>query len=119
MNNRRLVIIGDRAFAQIAYHYFQDDTDYQVVGFSVEKEFLENSELFGLPVVPFDQLPQIFSNDQHSVFVAITYGQLNRLRARLVQEVRKLGYNLASYVSPHAHIAKEAKLGEHCFIFEN
>jgi len=119
MHNRQLIIVGDSAFAQIAYHYFRDDTDYQVVGFSVEKEFLKSTELLNLPVVPFDQLAQIFPTSNHSIFVAVTYGQLNRLRARLLNEARKLGYAIASYISPRAYISKEAKLGEHCFIFEN
>jgi sugar O-acyltransferase (sialic acid O-acetyltransferase NeuD family) len=119
MGSRRLVIVGASDFAQIAYHYFKEDTDYQVVGFAVEREFLKSTELFDLPVISFDQLPQIFPAANHSVFVAVTYGQLNRLRARLVEQVRKFGYALASYVSPHAFVSKLAKIGEHCFIFEN
>jgi sugar O-acyltransferase (sialic acid O-acetyltransferase NeuD family) len=116
---RQLIIIGDSAFAQIAYHYFNDDTDYQVAGFSVERNFLKNDKLFNCPVVPFDQLTQIFPARDYSVFVAITYGQLNRLRARLVNEVRRGGYALASYISPQAYVSKEASLGDHCFVFEN
>jgi sugar O-acyltransferase (sialic acid O-acetyltransferase NeuD family) len=119
LGSRKLVIIGDSDFAQIAYHYFNDDTEYEVVGFSVEKEFLSNTELFNLPVIPFDQLTKIFPAESHSIFVAITYGQMNRLRARLVGQARKLGYSLASYISPRAFVSKHCKIGEHCFIFEN
>ncbi len=119
MPNRKLVIVGDSAFAQIAYHYFSDDTKYEVVGFSVEKEFLKNPEFLGLPVVPFEQLSEIFPPEGYSVFVAITYGHLNRLRSRLLNKARDLGYALASYISPRAYVSKQAKLGEHCFIFEN
>ncbi|NRW38220.1 hypothetical protein [Clostridium beijerinckii] len=35
--NKKLIIIGDSAFAQIAYEYFTYDSDYEVVAFSVEK----------------------------------------------------------------------------------
>ena len=34
----KLVIVGDSAFAEVAYEYFSWDSDYEVVGFSVEKE---------------------------------------------------------------------------------
>ncbi len=118
MEKRQLIIIGDSAFAQIAYHYFNEGSQYKVVAFSVEKEFLTNTKLFDLPVVPFDQLSTLFPAANHSVFVAITYGQLNRLRARLVEEAQTLGYALASYISPLAYISKQAKIGEHCFVFE-
>ncbi len=119
MKNRNLIIIGDSAFAQIAYHYFTDDTDYKVIGFSVEREFLINKQLFDLPVIPFDELTKTFAAKEHDVFVAVTYGQLNRLRTRLMNEAKTLGYSLASYISPYAFVSKEAKIGEHCFVFEN
>lgn len=116
---RKLVIIGDSAFAQIAYHYFNEDTDYEVVGFAVEREFLKATTCMALPVVPFEKLSAIFPPAEHSVFAAITYAQLNRLRARLVDSAKNMGYSLASYISPHAYVSKHAKLGEHCFVFEN
>ncbi len=118
MRAKKLVIVGDNAFAQIAYHYFSESDDYQVVGFSVEQQFLRNTELFKLPIVAFNQLAEIFPATEHTVFVAITYNHLNRTRTRLVHTARKLGYPLASYVSPHAFVSNQAKLGEHCFIFE-
>jgi ssRNA-specific RNase YbeY (16S rRNA maturation enzyme) len=37
---RRLVIVGDSEFAEIAYEYFTYDSPYEVVAFSVEKEYL-------------------------------------------------------------------------------
>ena len=37
----KLIIIGDSAFAQIAYEYFTYDSFYEVKAFSVEKNFLK------------------------------------------------------------------------------
>jgi sugar O-acyltransferase (sialic acid O-acetyltransferase NeuD family) len=53
------------------------------------------------------------------VFVAISYGQLNRLRQRLVGEVKRKGFELASYVSSRAFVWRNVELGEHNFIFED
>jgi hypothetical protein len=36
-----------------------------------------------LPVVPFEEIELNFNPDQHKAFVAVTYTQLNRVRARL------------------------------------
>jgi sugar O-acyltransferase (sialic acid O-acetyltransferase NeuD family) len=119
MKDRPLIIVGDSAFAQIAYHYFTENSNYKVVAFSVEQEFVKNKELFSLPVVAFETLANIFSPAEHSIFVAITYGQLNRVRSRLVLAAKNLGYSLASYISPGACISKHALLGEHHFVFEN
>lgn len=116
---RKLIIVGDSAFAEIAHEYFDADSDYEVVAFSVELDFLKHEEKRGLPVVPFEELETRFDPATHEVYVAATYTQLNRLRARLAAAAKAKGYRLASYVSPHAFVWRNVELGEHCFIFED
>ena len=115
----QLVIVGTSLFAEIAHEYFTHDSDYEVVAFSVEREYLKTATFCGLPVVPFDELPAHYAPETHSVYVACTYTQLNRLRARLADESRQRGYALASYISSRAFVARSATIGEHCFIFED
>ena len=119
MTPRRLVLVGDRAFAEIAHEYFTHDSPYDVVAFSVEREHMRSDSFRGLPVVPFESLPEAFAPAEHSVHVAITYLHLNRVRARLAREAKAKGYALASYVSSRAFVWRNAELGEHCFIFEH
>lgn len=116
---KKLLIVGDGEFAEIAYEYFTDDSPYEVKAFSVEKEFLKKEELFGLPVVPFERLEEFYSPDKYKVFVAVTYTQLNRVRTRLYHESKKKGFSLVSYVSSNAYLSSSAKIGENCFIEEN
>ena len=115
----KLVIVGDGEFAEIAYEYFTHDSPYTVAAFAVERPYLTKSELFGLPVVPFETLDKEFSPDRHEVFVAVVYTQMNRLRARLSESARDRGCRLASYHSSRASIWPNVKFGEHCFVFEN
>ncbi|MDT7950175.1 MAG: acetyltransferase [Acetobacteraceae bacterium] len=117
--SRKLVIVGDSAFAEIADEYFRAHTDYSVVAFSVERAYLKRDELHGRPVVPFETLEDVATPADHDVFVAVTYVQLNRLRTRLAAAAKQKGYRLASYISPNAFVYENATLGEHCFIFEN
>jgi sugar O-acyltransferase (sialic acid O-acetyltransferase NeuD family) len=116
---RKLVIGGDSAFAEIAREYFDGDSDYEVVGFAVEQAFLKRDSLHGLPVVPFETLEQHFAPGGHAFFAAVTYTQLNRLRARLAASAKVRGYALASYVSSRAFVWHNVTLGEHCFVFED
>jgi sugar O-acyltransferase (sialic acid O-acetyltransferase NeuD family) len=116
---QKLIIVGNTAFAEIAYEYFSIDSDYDVVGFSVERNYLRESTLADLPVVPFEELEQSFSPADHDVHVAVTYTQLNRLRARLATEAKARGYGLASYISSRAFVWRNVNLGEHCFVFED
>jgi sugar O-acyltransferase (sialic acid O-acetyltransferase NeuD family) len=114
----RLILIGTGAFAQVAFEYFNHDSPFEVVGFAVEKQFMVETEIFGVPVVPFEELTKHFAPEDHHFFVAITYFGLNRVRARLYEAARELGYRAASYVSPEAFVWKNVELGEHCFVFE-
>jgi len=119
MNVKKLVIVGDSAFAEIAKEYFEHDSDYQVVAFAVEKAYLKRQELHGLPVEPYEELLTKYNPENHDIYVAIVYSQLNRLRTRLANKAKEMGYKLASYISSKAFIWGNVQLGEHCFIFED
>jgi len=119
MKTKKLIIVGDSAFAEIAYEYFDADSDYEVVAFSVERAFQKKGELLGLPVVAFENLKEQFEPSAHHVYVATVYTQLNRLRTRLAENAKAMGYILASYVSSRAFIWRNVEIGEHCFVFED
>lgn len=116
---KKLLIFGTSSFAEVVYEYFQFDSEYEVAAFVVERAHIESEEMFGLPVVPFEDLPASYPPGEYNVFVAIVYTKLNRLRTRFVSECKKRGYTLARYVSPQAFVWRNVTLGEHIFIFEN
>lgn len=119
MKDRNLIIIGDSAFAEVAYEYFTHDSPYRVVAFAVEREFLTRESLFGVPVIPFEELGDRFDNETHDFYAALVYTQMNRLRTRLYREAKSKGFRPASYISSRAFVWPNVELGEHCFIFED
>jgi sugar O-acyltransferase (sialic acid O-acetyltransferase NeuD family) len=119
VKTKKLVIIGDSAFAEVAYEYFTHDSEYEVIGFAVESAYLKKSELFGLPIVPFEQIEENFKPSEVEFYAALVYSQLNRLRTRLYQAAKSKGYRPASYISSRAFVWNNVQLGEHCFIFED
>ncbi|WEF51056.1 acetyltransferase [[Pseudomonas] carboxydohydrogena] len=116
---RKLVIVGDSAFAEIALEYFEVDSTYSPVAFAVESEYLKRDSLNGVPVVPFETLSSTHPPSEYDVYVAIVYSQLNRLRTRLALSAKASGYRLASYVSSRSFVWRNVQLGEHVFIFED
>ncbi|HEY4085617.1 MAG TPA: hypothetical protein VGM43_06745 [Bryobacteraceae bacterium] len=94
----RLVLIGDSAFAEVAYEYFTWDSEYEVVAFAVERAWRKRDEFQGLPVVDFEDLPQLYSPAEHHFFASLGYRSCNRLRTRLYQGAKALGYAPASYI---------------------
>lgn len=116
---RPLVILGAGEFAQIACEYFEHDSDYDVAAFSVEREYLSQPLLADRPVVAYETLQQDYPPSEYDVFVAIPASQLNRLRTRFYQDAKRKGYRLATYISSHAFVWRNADVGENSFIFEN
>jgi sugar O-acyltransferase (sialic acid O-acetyltransferase NeuD family) len=112
------VIIGAGQFAEIAYEYLTHDSPYEVVGFSIGREFLDRTEIFDLPVVPFDELESRFEPARHGALVAVTYAHLNRVRTELYEETKRKGFHLCSYVSSNAFVWRNVEIGENCFVFE-
>src|SRR5262249_33179500 len=64
-------------------------------------------------------LAQYFAPSEHAFYAAITYGELNRLRRRLRDQMIAAGYPAASYISPNAFIAVSAKVGSRYLILGN
>jgi sugar O-acyltransferase (sialic acid O-acetyltransferase NeuD family) len=117
--SKRLVIIGAGEFGEIAFDHFNNDSAYDTLAYSAERAYITTNELLGLPVVPFEDLENLFQPKECGVFVAITFARLNRVRHRLYREAKKKGFSPVSYVSSRAVVASNASIGENCFVFEN
>lgn len=117
---KKLIIIGNTEFAEIADEYFTYDSEYNIVAFAVDKYYLKEKTLKGKPVVDFEDLPKIFLPEEHYVFTAVTYQKLNRVRERFYKQCKEWGYRFATYISSAAFVWKNnVEIGENCFIFEN
>src|SRR5437764_1947567 len=110
--DRKLILLGDSAFAEIAFEYFTHDSPYEVVAFAVERAFLKRPELFGRPVVALEDLPTLYSAADHWFYAALVYTKLNRLRTRLYRTAKEMGYRPASFISPQAFVWRNVNVGE-------
>ena len=114
-----LIICGIGETADLAYEYFTHDSNYKVIGYAVNKQFISKKEHNNLPLHAIEELLNKFSPNNIEVFIAISYTKLNRVRRNIFNQVKSLGFKCASYVSSAAFVWKTAKIGENCFIFEN
>jgi sugar O-acyltransferase (sialic acid O-acetyltransferase NeuD family) len=119
MSLGKLVIFGTGDIAQIAAYYFERDGLADVVAFTVDDAYRTSDEYEGRPLVPFENLGARFAAEDHLMFVALSYAQMNRLRAQKVDEAKRAGYQLASYVSPDCTYRSQFPPGENAFIFED
>ena len=118
-NNKKLIIVGVGETALIAYEYFQYDSDYEVVAFSVNEEYITDKIINNISVIPFESLEKNYSPDDYELYIAISSGKLNRNRTKVFLQAKDKGYHCASYISSRAFVWRDVEIGENCFIFED
>lgn len=116
---RRLVIFGLGEIAQVAHFYFSNESHYEVSAFTVDGNFIVDPSFCGLPVIAFDEVCRNFPPSTCDLFIAISYLQINELRASKFFAARELGYELATFVSPRATVLNQNVIGSNCLILEN
>lgn len=111
-----LIIFGTGKIADVVYYYAKNECKLNVVAFTVDQAFINGSKFHDLPVIPFDEIVNHYSPDKYSMFIAIGYHDLNRLRETKYLEAKRLGYEIVSIVSPQSKLPLTVKYGENCFI---
>ena len=119
MKEKKLIIVGVGETGQLAYEYFTHDSEYEVISFAVEKEFLSENIFLNFPVISLEEISKIYSPDKFYVFIAISSTKFNRVRTRLYLYCKALGYKVASYVSSKSFVWHNVEIGENCFILED
>jgi sugar O-acyltransferase (sialic acid O-acetyltransferase NeuD family) len=116
---KRLVIFGAGQIGQVAHYCFKEDSPYEPVAFTMDASFIQDDSLFGLPVLPFEEIERRFPPDDCDLFVAMGYGALNRNRQSKVADARNKGYRLAHYVSSRAWVWNGFEPRDNLFLLEN
>jgi len=104
--------------AELAKFYFDYDSDYEVVAFTVEHKYADKTEFQGLPVILFEKLEEKYSPSEYWLFIAIAYTKMNTVREEKYLEGKKKGYKFANYISSKATIWTNS-IGENNFILED
>ncbi|PWB21716.1 acetyltransferase [Flavobacterium sp. HTF] len=119
MKTKKVVIFGTGDIAQLAKYYFDIDSTYEVVGFTVDKDYCLTPTFENLPLVPFDDIEKHFSPNDFEMFIALSYAKMNNLREIKYLKAKEMNYKIASYVSSHCSYLSQFSPGENAFILED
>jgi len=118
-HGKPLIIFGTSDIAQIAKFYFETDFSKSIHGFILDDEFITVPTFDGRPVVASSNVTRKFPPEDYDMFIAVSYREMNRIRSIKCEWARSLGYQLPSYVSPHATTFSTFVCGDNCFILED
>jgi sugar O-acyltransferase (sialic acid O-acetyltransferase NeuD family) len=113
---QRVILVGNAVTAEILYSYLRDDRRYEVLGLTVDDEFLGESRVPELPAVKLSRVRDAFSPDLCRVVMAVGYRDVNRVRASLFARLKDIGYHMETYVHPDARVYTRHPLGEGCVV---
>ena len=113
----KLVVFGSGDIAELAHYYFSNDSEHEVVAFTLDEEYIQSDTFCGLPVVPFAEVKSAFPPEDHALFIALSYSRLNEVRKEKFLAGKAKGYTLTSYISSRAMC--NDGVGDNCFILED
>jgi sugar O-acyltransferase (sialic acid O-acetyltransferase NeuD family) len=115
----RIVVFGIGRLAELAHYYFTHDSEHEVVGFTVDEDYLDGSTFLGLPLTAFEEIEEVHSPVDKEMFIPISFKKMNHVRADRCRAAKEKGYALASYVSSKATTFPDFSCGENCYILED
>lgn len=119
MKGKKIVIFGTGEIGTLARYYFERDSEFEVVGFTADDDFVSSDAFEGLPLIPFSQVKDVFPPDAFSMHVALSYRKLNSIRSDKYATAKAAGYSLPSYVCSRSVCWDDLSIGDNCFILEN
>lgn len=115
---KKVVIFGTQDFAELAHYYLTNDSDYEIVAFSLTEQYLKDKSFKDLPVVPFETVEDTYPPDEFSFFAPMSPSRMSRLRQEIYSQIKVKGYELISYISSRVSRYNN-EIGDNCFILED
>ncbi len=114
----KVVIFGTGDYARTAAVYLQEDSEHDIVAFTVHESYRTDDTLLDLPVIAFEELERSHPPGEYAMLVAIGFSRVNQARADVYAECKSRGYELVSYVNSNVFHVGELEIGDNTFIFE-
>lgn len=110
-----VIIYGIGEFAQLLHYYITNESSYELVAFTADKEFIDKDTLCGLPVIELEEIDKIYPPEKYKMLVAVGYSNM-RNRKILFDKAKKKEYQLINYIHPSVDV-RNMTIGENNIIF--
>ena len=119
MKSKKIIIIGNTNNAKLAHYYFKNDSEYEVIGFAVDKAYIKEPAYCGLEVFALEDLPITHPPQNFDAFVAIGYSGMNKIRESKYLALKAMGYRMPNYISSRCSFLTQESIGDNNLILED
>lgn len=113
---KKIILAGNAITADILNCYLAQDDRYQVMGLTVDDEFVSQGGIQGLDSIALSQLGNVYDPQQRSVIMAMGYNDINRSRESMFHRLKEMGFRIETYIHPDAKVYTQHTLGEGCVL---
>lgn len=115
---KKVIIYGAGAYGKLFFYEADRYGAIDIEAFTVDADYMRSERECGLPVVPFENVTEIYSPEKYDMLVLCGYTVM-RNRAIMYERAKAKGYTLINYISPHAILENEIKMGDNNIIMAN
>ncbi|MCI9524481.1 MAG: hypothetical protein HFF01_05430 [Erysipelotrichaceae bacterium] len=114
----KVVIFGISNFSALMRRYLNKYSKSEIVGYTVDKKYIDTPYFDGLTVYPFEDIEQVFSPDEHRILLTIGYNNMNDTREMIYHACKAKGYTFINFIHPTAIIDCD-EMGDANILLEN
>lgn len=119
MDNEKILIFGNTKFAEMIAYYITTETSTKVVGFTVDKSYINEPAIMDIEVIPFEDINSLISKEEVKILPVIGYNKMNQIRRDIHGRIKEKGFEITSFVHKTAKIAENCSIGEGNIFLEN
>lgn len=111
VTSKKVVVYGAGPYGRIFLADVRMYNKIEVVAFTVDKKYLKEITIDGIPVVEFEKVSEIYPPTEYDMIVVCGYTRM-RNRKQMYLRAKNKGYNLINYISPGARIEGSFSMGD-------
>jgi sugar O-acyltransferase (sialic acid O-acetyltransferase NeuD family) len=114
---KKVVVYGNTVLSKTLYYDAINNPYFEIVCFTVDEEYLHDSEFLGLPQINFQEITESYPPSEYDMIAILGGYRCMRNREIMYFKAKNKGYKLRNYISPSCEITPEIHMGENNLIF--
>ncbi|MCQ2183063.1 MAG: hypothetical protein MJY89_06640 [Bacteroidales bacterium] len=107
----KVIIFGVNMFSSVVYQSIKIENKAEVLCFTLNKEYIKDTEFEGCPVIAFEELEERFNMDEVMIAITVGYSKMNSNRRIVYDKCKEKNYRIFTYISDNARVYG-GKIGE-------
>lgn len=107
----KVIIFGVNMFSSVVYQTILKENNVEVVGFTLNAQYIKDKTFEGKSVYAFEDLESLFDMKNFKILITIGYSDMNGNRMKVYNMCKDAGYAVYTFISEKAFVYSD-QIGE-------